>query len=490
MRSGKRIANRLPSFLDKSDRMFNHGCVAGVFWHGRAVTSVGVAATQFSLVLLGRFPGKDRIVAATLAREFAHDDAWGMQVVGAAPIVVLDGLTAEQAQAIHAALADVEAAGSRFEVQPGVDASLPKLGWPTPAKIKGRTVPEYGAAGAAPAAGPAGAPAGATANFVMPCPYTGQRLRISVTINVTRMDQAPAAKPPGSGPVPVPMPGPQVAAPVPIPVPMPGVPAPRQSAPASVPVAAYRPVPTPIGAPAVLAQGRPPRQATPIRPPAPMAPQALASAPMRKLTPGAGNEEPLIIGLDALDELQPMGAEAAPKAAAPAPRPPVAMPSGAPRPSGGIPLRAAAPLSAPLPDVPIVGNAPAGGAGAGGAVMDAGAGAMPLPTNLMGSPMDLSQFEANVTASGILQAAPLGSADNAAVPADGGLCTVSIGKTANPKVHQLVADLQGIPMAEAAKLCQKPFVTIAKDVTAAEAQNLKQQFAAVNTNVRINARRP
>jgi hypothetical protein len=65
-------------------------------------------------------------VAATLARAFGHDDAWGAQIGGAAPIILLEDMTHEQALAVSAALADVEQAGSRFEIQPDSDPDMIK----------------------------------------------------------------------------------------------------------------------------------------------------------------------------------------------------------------------------------------------------------------------------------------------------------------------------------------------------------------------------
>jgi hypothetical protein len=104
-------------------------------------------ATRFSLVLLGRFEGKDQAVAAALARDFGLDDTWGKKVVDASPIILLDELTSAQAQQIHGALSAVEEAGSRFEVQPGADPGFPKTHWPTPPRIKGRPIAEYEASG-------------------------------------------------------------------------------------------------------------------------------------------------------------------------------------------------------------------------------------------------------------------------------------------------------------------------------------------------------
>lgn len=471
-------------------------------------------ATQFSVVLLGRFPGRDKAVAAALARDFAHDEAWGMQIIGAAPIVLLDGLSAEQAQAIYAALADVENSGSRLEVQPGLDPGLPKLGWPVPARIKGRLVTEYAPVAAAPAPA-APAPAAPTAaTLIVPCPYTGQRIKLTITVSVERATSQAA---PGAT---------AVAPPVPIPVPMPaphfGPTPPRPpTGPSAAAAAAYRGMPTPVGLPSVPL----------VRPTLPAGPPAAVPPAMRRLTPGAGGPvqpsapaaSPVIEGLEDLDELQPMSHAPLPAAdhagpplaarpptrmiAPPQPRPsaPLMPPVSVAQPgrkSGPVALRPPAPSSAPLPDVPVLQNPPA----AVPSVTEAlgGQDAAHLPFDLMNAPMDLSAFEARVSASGILRAAPAqpvppasaaAPASSASAPAaeaaaedDGSLWSVFMGKCGIPKVHQAVAELQGISVQEAAKLCQKPVVAVAKDVPGAAARNIRQQFAAMNVSVRLTRR--
>jgi ribosomal protein L7/L12 len=112
--------------------------------------------------------------------------------------------------------------------------------------------------------------------------------------------------------------------------------------------------------------------------------------------------------------------------------------------------------------------------------------------DLLSAPMDLSAFESKVSASGIMRAvsAPVAdSGSDGSGDGDGSLCAVSIGKSANPKVHQLVSEVLGVSMQEASRLCQKPILTIAKDVSMADAQNMKQQFAAVGVVAKIASRR-
>ena len=128
---------------------------------------------QFSIVLMGRFPGKDRSVAQTLAKTFARDDTWGLQVVGATPITILTNLTAVQAQAIYKELVVIEeSAGCRFRVQPRVDESYPAVNWPSPPAINGRPVSEFTGSGLHPAQTPAGPAAS------LSCPHCHKPIQV------------------------------------------------------------------------------------------------------------------------------------------------------------------------------------------------------------------------------------------------------------------------------------------------------------------------
>ncbi|HYG77276.1 MAG TPA: hypothetical protein VEK08_19885, partial [Planctomycetota bacterium] len=366
-----------------------------------------------TLVLLGRFPGKDRAVASALAREFGRDESWAMQVVGAAPIILIDNLSSDLAQNVATLLAEVEAAGCRFEIQQGVDPNLAKLSWPAPPRIRGRLVTELLSGGAA---------GGSTATLIVPCPYTGQKMRLTITVSVAKegfhigATASAAAAPAAAAAIPaaVPIPVPASAArqsPVAVPIPVPvalgaGTAATNQ---------AYKPIPTPVVSPAL---GRSPGP-QPGQPPQPQ---------QRRMTPAVGTPQPVIFGLDSLDELTPM--EPSPAAAARpqthAPKPvPVSIPS--PRP---IPIPSARPQApAPLPDVPVIYNQTPQ---AGSAHDLAAQNNAPMPVDLLSAPMDLSQFEANVSASGIMRAVQAEQPDATEVSAsaaedDGALCSVSIG---------------------------------------------------------------
>ena len=299
--------------------------------------------------------------------------------------------------------------------------------------------------------------------LIVPCPYTGQKMKLTISVNVSRADMNVAASA-----------SPMLAGPKPM-----TIPSPANAAAAN---AAYRPIPTPVVMPAAPGPRAPAPSPAGIPIPAP-----------RKMTPASGAhplpQQPVIMGLDSLDELTPMEPAMVP-ATVPAPR---AIP--APRQvAAPVPRPMPAPVrSAPLPDVPILPNQ----APAPSAPMQFNANSAPMPVDLLSAPMDLSAFEAKVSASGIMRAvqmpaepqdAAAGSGVDALPDDDGSLCSVSIGKSNSPKVHQLVAELQGLSIAESARLCQKPIVTLAKDITVGEARSIKQQFAAVNVVAKITRR--
>ncbi|MGD0091476.1 MAG: hypothetical protein ABSE73_16275 [Planctomycetota bacterium] len=473
---------------------------------------MATAGTQFSLVLVGRFAGKDKPVAAALARDFGHDETWGLQIVGAAPITLLDGLSGEQARVVHTALADVEAAGSKMEVRPGTDANLPKVGWPAPPRIRGRPVSDY-AAGAS----------GATATLFVPCPYTGQKLKLTISVSVEQVAEqaavsAAATVPSGSAPapappLPIPWPaaatsktatgtsiavaahaapaapsGPAHAAGPPIPVPHPAAATPRPATGTSS-AAANKSVPTPVGLPAVPLLRSRPSSSGPVP----------SLAPMPKPTsPGTGVVATPGPKVEAVDQDLEAMVELRPKAPLQAPQPVAAAARG--RDSSHVLAHVPVPGTVPLPDVPVLHNPPTPIAQPATTAAMTGPGQTTMPQDLLSAPMDLAAFEANLSASGIMRAlsdepaqapreAPaIKTAVASPATDDGGLWSVLMGKSVNPKVHQAVAELRGVSVADAARLCQKPVLALAKDVSVAQARSIKQQFAALNVPVRMTRR--
>ena len=289
----------------------------------------------FSIVLLGRYAGKDRAVSQALARVFGRDDAWALQVVGASPIVILHNMQAEQSEAVLQGLSEVENAGCQMEIQSGVDEGLPKLGWPAPPRIRGRLISEFNgapipfaqalppASGSAsqtaavpsiqiphnnPSAGgtavlPGTGPAG-TLNITLPCPYTGQKMKLTLTIQISRaesgggvnMNMNMTASASGFAPAPIPNP-----------------PAPPMIVPA--PAAQSRPVSRPNVIPSAYAGINTPVSTPMVRPQAPQQPPPRASsATARQLPPPQPQHQQ-----SDLEEIVPL--PDVPAAPAPGPRP-------------------------------------------------------------------------------------------------------------------------------------------------------------------------
>jgi hypothetical protein len=438
---------------------------------------------SYSLVLLGRFPGRDRAVAQALARDFGRDDAWGLQVVGAAPIVLIDGMNLEQARIVHETLAEVEAAGCRFDVQQYVEEGTAKIEWKTPARLRGRSIAELGAA-------PAVISGGSTATLFVPCPYTGQKIKLTISVQATRMAD-------GSTGIQMQAGAPQAVS------------LPTQINPSNAPVTQHaRPpsranqIPGTVQAPVHVATshgvGRAqtsPASNLPIPMPAAQPPRR-GSSPSHPTVGSAAQQahDAPIIGLESLEELVPME-QFPPSPAAqqthsypqqvqqpqqhqqpqrPPPQSPVrGNPTARPN-VGGV----------PLPDVPILHHTPAPAPRPTGlpevAVQSVG-----VPAEV--APMDLEVFEERVASSGIFKAPVDDGADEAAD--DGVYCSVYMGKSGNPRVHQLLAEVQGVSVQEAARACQKALVAVAKDVSEADAHDMKARFSAINVNVRITKRK-
>jgi hypothetical protein len=454
--------------------------------------------------MVGRYPGKDRAVAQGLSKLFGRDDAWGLQVVGASPCVLLHELGAEQAQVISDALIEIENLGCQMEVQEGVDEGLPKVNWPAPARMRGRLVTEM-TAPSVPAAGAPMAPAivnaptpihappavqvpqvpqiaaqqaqTATLNLMIPCPYTGQKIKLTLNITVSRAEGQTAMISANA----MAAPAQPVSAPMVVPAPASARPPSRANQ-----IPAYHQINTPISTPAI----RPPQtKLTPGRPaPVPSAPRG--ATPSHPAVPVPETNEPIIRGLENLDELLPSAPP--PQRTAP---PPQRQSPGGPR-GGQVRPTSNAALSVPrevvpLPDVPVI-HGP-NGQNAGPAVPIPA----PMPQDPLGAPMDLEQFEAKVSASGIMKAVPAADAQQVFGDEGGGdaplednaVCSVFMGKNNNPRVHQLVAELHGISVAEASRYCQKPIVALAKEISAGDAQELRQKFSAVNVTVRITKKK-
>jgi hypothetical protein len=384
---------------------------------------------------LGRFPGRDKPVAQALGRAFGKDESWGLPIVGATPINLISGLSPAQAQAIRAALAEVEQAGSRIQIQTVADESCPTVQWPGEARIYGRPISSF-VGGTSVSAAPGSAVA---------CPHCGKPILVRLL---------PAGQP-GSQSALISM----SPASVPTPVAAPGIP--RRTPSTGIPVMTNEP-PTP----------RRPSPPVPIPVPVPQA-QRLMPVQQSSAVP------------DGLEELVPIQ-DFAPGAVPPSPQP-----MRLPQAPGKV-----------LPEVPVVDAEPA----------------MPVPVPApayhvqdprmgMGVPVDLEAFEAGLQMGPAPEAPePTGPPPAHVVPpvrpgargrgfASGpppdpdALCSVFIGKSRDPKVHELVAEIQGTSVEEAADLCQRAVVSVVKDIPVSEAEGIKQKLLELKVNPRIAIKR-
>lgn len=408
--------------------------------------------SEYSIVLRGRFPGKDRAVAQALARGFARDEGWGLQVVGAAPITVLSGLTAVQAQAAMAALVEVEHAGCRFQSQQGIDHNCPSIQWPSAPKLFGRGIEELTGSGAHAGTGPH-----PVLELNASCPHCGKSIQVRLAAG---LPSPPAPRPVSSQGMPA-VPG-MLSIPFALPKGSPGTPLPTAASSPSVsgppPAAPRLPIPIPIpGHNAPKAPAPPHRAAAPVQSPA-LEPFEVAE----------------------LEELTPISDGPAAPAAAGTRPPPI-------RSSGGM----------PLPEVPIV----------EGPLAPVAARA-PLPVAArdprMSGPMPMEDFEAGQARKGVAATPPpstlpiadgTGNGDSGATlkriaeESPETTCSIFIGKSNNPRVHELVAEIQGITAKEAQRLCQKPVVPIVKDIPVSDADPIKRRFQEINVNARVTIRR-
>jgi hypothetical protein len=431
---------------------------------------------DYSIVLRGRFPGKDRAVASAMSRVFGQNEPWGLQVVGASPITILTGMSAAQAQAVGAALVEIENVGCRFQVQQGIDNSCPTIHWASAPRINGRALDEFSGSGQHRLS---------AAEAHIPCPHcgkaivvrlapsgvpaTGQTMMLSVPGPVGTIQPAVA---PIQLPAPT-YPAPQAPMPIPVPLSPAGLkPLPQMTTntPAKLPAMAPPPValdlPAPVPFPSNKAPGTKTSGTLP-KIPRPMAPQQI-SQPAAALEPAgdASLEE-----LEPLEELPALPQAAPPRAAAPA-RP-----------------------APPLPEVPVVPSIPQP--------------VRPMPVSSMdprmSGPMALEEFEAGLAKAQPAPApaqvpgpAPLPAGANGDSAASlqriiaenpDALCSVFIGKNNNPKVHALVAEIQGITTKEAQKLCIKPVVPVVKDIPVSDADPIRRRFLEVGVTPRVTFRR-
>ncbi len=404
------------------------------------------SSTHYSLVLIGRYPGKDMPVAQALARCMGRDELWGLRIVSAAPIVFFEKLTSTLAEQFEDALAEVAEAGCRFEIQPGTNPSLPKVGWSNPPKINGLTLAEIAlgiephAAQAAPPSNPSAhamQPASnsppenalqTTATLLLPCPYTGQKIKLTISVALSRAESGSALNITASAATPV---GRQ----------------PDRSANAA--------------------------SGSIILPDITQLRRSGGNPQLRKSGPNnsvfSENErnnrktDSTFAEYDAPPFLHPESVSVKSEA-----------------------WSSKTPAEIPLPDVPEV---PSTGKLPG---KPATAANRPLP--LEGPAMDISAFEASLgvkahdsTPEVFSKSADLDADDSLADDPDSEsiLCSVFIERSSSPVVHELVAELHGIPEFEASEMCVSGNVALAENIPLFEAKDIKRRCAAINVFARV-----
>lgn len=433
---------------------------------------------NYTIILRGRFAGKDRAVAKALSEVFGLSDAWGLQVVGGSPITLLAYMNANQAQAVYNQLLGVEAAGCRFLVQEGLDRSIPAVSWSDDPLVAGKPLSEYlnatvAAAPVMPAAG-ATPQAPAAGGALLVCPHCGK------PVAMQRGPGGPKLVPAALGPAPIPVPKPGGAAlPAPVPIPVPGAQPPKQA----TPRAPARPVAT--------GGAKPPQAPKPVPAPAvpPAAPAVPRQLPVGPPDPPAPTFEPLDI--DGLEELAPGAESRVPLPDVPVVESdlqPLTFPKAAKAPSGSDP-RLNAPIT--LEDFE---------AGLGEFEPQDSETDLPSPEDVagavdveQGADQDVRQVRPSgrgrKASGGVPMGASAGTLDRVQKEDPDALCSIFIGRNNNPQVHELIAEIQGITVEEAQRMCQKVIVPVVKDIPVSEADAIRERFREVNVNPRVTLKR-
>lgn len=402
--------------------------------------------------------------APILVRLFAIDGRLAAQIASAAPIVLVSGLSAGQAEGVRAALGELAAAGVEIKVQSGDLGTLPQVGWPGVPKIAGRPATEH----VAPPAATAGR-AGPGAGPMIRCPACGATFRLAP-------DGAPQAAAPAAA---APAPAAGARRPpsavnketfgfeeVPLPEEL------REVAPA----AASRP-PAPADLPDV-----PELPSAPASKPPPSAPAPPASPPKSSVLPmaledfeaGLAHDESLLADLD--DGL-PQVPEEKPR---PVPIKPVtAKPV---KDSGNISVEPLAPGKTPV-------RAPAGSRPPSARPMTPQQAARhALAGKAGGKPVakPAAKPVAKPSAAPRPPTAPPAPAPAAAPAGDPGeKCNVFATGSNNPKLAELLSKIRGVPLEQAQELATKTVITVARNISRDKAEIIRRKFVEHRISVRV-----
>lgn len=104
---------------------------------------------EHKIVLASVAPGSEAAVTAAFAKVLGLAEEGARPLVTSAPIILLDGLEADQAQAIVSAMAAAKQAGGNLVISGAPGQNMRSVNWPAPPKVDGREIASF-KGGAAP----------------------------------------------------------------------------------------------------------------------------------------------------------------------------------------------------------------------------------------------------------------------------------------------------------------------------------------------------
>jgi len=389
------------------------------------------ANSNCAVVLSG---GAAASLAPVLARLFGIDARLAGQIAGAAPIVLVDNLSESQAAGVSAALAEMAAAGARLEVKTGSLGSLPRVGWPGGPRIAGKPAVEYTAPFAT----------GPVIEGQLRCPCCGAALRLVPIAGpaapgpAARAAAAPAMGKRDSGFEEIPLPE-ALKALEGAPPELPDVP----DVPEAKPAKAKAEPPPPVAKGAVSVRNAKPGSSSPMA--------------LEEFEAGLASDDKMLADLDeGLPQVPDEKPKPVPIKLAPAPQTPPPRPARVEE----IGVAPAAPKPAAAP-----------------------------PQARMVRPMTPQEAARHVAArpATAVPSAPAAAKPGTAASGDPTeRVNIYINKTNNPKVHELMAKLHNVSAEEAAELCNKTLVTVAKGVSRQQADVIKKKLNEYKVSARLS----
>ena len=142
------------------------------------------------IILASVAPGSEGAVVAALAKVLSQSEDGVKPIVGSVPIILMDGLEVDQAQAIATAMGSVKQIGGNLVISAAPGQNMPHVDWPTPPNVAGRDIASY-RGGAAPARPPSGVRQAASASTTphaaslsaatIACPHCGKTIALQAS---------------------------------------------------------------------------------------------------------------------------------------------------------------------------------------------------------------------------------------------------------------------------------------------------------------------